>query len=149
MENISFNFSDIPFQWTLCFNDACPRKAECLRHRAAQVAADEQADEVHEAMCVTPLAWRDGNCSRFFAIRTERVAWGFSHIYDKVLKTHYDDIKGAITRYLNGRSNYYRYRNGDRKLSVKQQQWIENLFRKFGYNDPIRFDHYRNAIVFY
>lgn len=148
MDNMTFNYSDIPYHWALCFNDNCTRREECLRYQAAQVTADEQAEENHKAMCVTPLAWRNGTCSCFAAIRTERIAWGFDHLYDHVHKIHYEAIKDGIMTYLNGRSNYYRYRCGEKKLSVKQQQWIENLFKSFGYNDPVRFDHYQNAVLF-
>lgn len=76
------------------------------------------------------------------------MAWGFSHLYDQVLKIHYADIKDDITHSLRGRSNYYRYNNGERMLSEEQQKKIANIFRRYGYDREPEFDHYEEYLVF-
>ncbi len=148
MKNFIFRYQDIPKGWTLCFNDNCTRKDECLRRQAAMLAADVAPEQNMRALCVTPTAYRDGECRLFAAVRTELMAWGFSHLYDQVLRNDYAELKDAIIQYLHGQTNYYRYRNGTKKLSEAQQQWIANLFRRFGYEKAIRFDHYEYHTVF-
>ena len=147
-KNYSFKFEEVPYGWALCFNDNCERKDTCLRCQAAQLAAEVARSKTRQAMCVTPLAYSDGDCSEYVEMATERLAWGFTHFYDHVQKVHYLKIKEAIVRYLHGMSNYYRYRNGEKKLTERQQQRIAEIFRSYGYDDPVIYDHYELATVF-
>ena len=73
---------------------------------------------------------------------------GFDHLYDHVLKIHFQDIKSSIVTLLKGISNYYRYRNGERMLSKAQQQKMAEIFRKYGYEQELTFDHYEDRLVF-
>ena len=144
----NIHFKDVPNGWALCFNDNCTQHADCLRHIAGNVAEQEAPKENMKAVCVTPIAYRDGSCKMFAEVKTERMAWGFSHLYDQVLKVHYDKIKDAITNILRGQSNYYRYRNGELMLSEPQQQKIAHVFHQYGYEQEPEFDHYEERMVF-
>lgn len=144
----NIHFKDVPNGWAICFNDNCAQHEDCLRRIAGELAESEAPKENLKALCVTPLAYRDGSCKLYAALKKERMAWGFSHLYDQVLKIHYADIKDDITHSLRGRSNYYRYNNGERKLSEEQQQKIANIFRRYGYEREPEFDHYEEHLVF-
>lgn len=146
--NYLFNMSDVPYGWPMCFNNECAKKNECLRYCVGEKALDLEPAAHETGICVTPAAYRDGECRKFFSIKTERVAWGFSHIYDKVLKIHYSEIIAEIKQYVHGGTNYYRYANGQKKLNEHQQQWIADLFSKYGYTDPVEFDHYEDKVTF-
>ncbi|MBR0489054.1 MAG: hypothetical protein IJJ68_02480 [Prevotella sp.] len=148
MNIITFNFNDVPNGWAMCFNNECPMKDNCLRHLVAEQAADKAPKDHKTALCVTHLAYQDGDCELFAEIKTERMVWGFDHLYDHVLKIHFQDIKSSIVTLLKGISNYYRYRNGERMLSKAQQQKMAEIFRKYGYEQELTFDHYEDRLVF-
>jgi hypothetical protein len=42
-------------------------------------------------------------------------------------------MRAKIAEYLGGGGRYYRYRNGTKLLMPEQQQWIRNLFKRYGY----------------
>ena len=146
--NYVFKLQDVPFNWAMCFNDNCDRKDGCMRHQAGSLAATTDPKKYVKAQCVTPIAYKDGTCQMYAPVNVERQAWGFDHLYDQVLKTHFAEMKEEIVKHLRGMSNYYRYRNGELKLSEAQQQWIEQLFSRYGYTEPIEFDHYEYLPVF-
>lgn len=148
MKEPTFHLNDVPNGWAICFNIECPMKDNCLRHLVAEQAANKAPKEYETALCVTPLACLDSECRLFADIKTERMAWGFNHLYDHVLKVHYQNIKNSMVSLLKGMSNYYRYRNGERMLSEYQQLQIANLFKKYGYEQEPVFDHYEDHLVF-
>ena len=141
-------FDKIPASWTYCFNDSCERKSDCLRYIAGDVLLQQVPDKHLWESCVTPLAWRNGPCRMFRAIKVQRVAWGFDALFATVLHKDYLELKARITEHLRGRSNFYRYRSGELVLSESQQQWISDLFESFGYTLPIAFDHYDDRVMF-
>lgn len=145
---LNLNFKDVPNGWAMCFNDHCALHEDCLRRLVGEQAEKEAPDEIMQALCVTPMAYREGDCKLYAALVTERMAWGFNHLYDQVLKVHYSNIKNAIIDLLKGQSNYYRYRNGERMLSETQQQKIAAIFRKYGYEQEPVFDHYEEHLIF-
>jgi hypothetical protein len=40
---------------------------------------------------------------------------------------------------------YYRYHRGFNKLYEEEQQWIDGLFRRYGYTAPRVYDNYRTS----
>jgi len=53
-----------------------------------------------------------------------------------------------LTDYLGSKGTYYRYKDGERLLSPEQQQWMAELFAKYGYDRDIRFDAYEDEYNF-
>lgn len=143
MLNIDLNFENVPNGWALCFNENCKMKDACLRYMAGQKAPDD----LTTATCVTPRALKDDECKKFAAERYDTEAWGMSHLFDGVQHDHYGPMRDAIFAIL-GRRNYYRYNKGERRLSMKQQQQIANLFKRYGYDDAPTFDHYVTVLQF-
>ena len=75
-------------------------------------------------------------------------AYGFSTIYDRVLKEDYTTLRKAMTSHLSGKRYYYEYMRGERALSPEQQSWIRNLFASYGYLDNVVFDRLEPAFDF-
>ena len=48
----------------------------------------------------------------------------------------------TVKKLLGCHTNYYRYNRGEKLLNPKQQEQIRKLFRKYGYDTGIEFDHY-------
>ena len=140
---MDFDFENVPSGWALCYNENCKMKEECLRYMAGQKAPDS----LTTATCVTPRALKGDECRKFVAERYDTEAWGLGHLFDKVQHEHFAQLRDALFAML-GRRNYYRYNNGERMLSEKQQQQIASLFKRFGYDEEPSFDHYVKVLQF-
>ncbi|MBR1447422.1 MAG: hypothetical protein IJ588_01575 [Prevotella sp.] len=145
MDNeVKFGFEDAPTRWAVCFNGECRAAAECLRHLAATLAPKETT----QTMCVTPLAEGYGErCELFWQRRVERVAYGFAHFYDVVLKDDYTSIRKQLTSYFHGPRQYYWYLKGERGLTEEQQRYVRGVFADRGYTDLPDFERYENRYV--
>ena len=141
---ISFDYSNVPGRWAVCFNDNCPLADKCLRRHVAR----KMPDNTERTECITPNALQDGQCRWFASMETITTAWGLRRLYDKVYHKDYMPLKKAITTLLRGRSNYYRYNNGELTLTPQEQQQIAQLMADMGYREQPIFEHYREEILF-
>ena len=47
-----------------------------------------------------------------------------------------------MTDYLGSKGTYYRYKDGERLINPELQQWIQDLFRRYGVEEQVLFDEY-------
>lgn len=139
-----FNFDLVPASWPVCFVADCPLADSCLHH----LVALHLPEELTWGPAVYPTALHDGRCSHYKEIRKIRAAWGFDTLFADVKQRDATPLRTAIKDYLGGNGTYYRYNNGERLLSPKQQDHILALFRQRGYTDNLRFDGYRDVYDF-
>jgi len=142
MEQNNLRWEDVPQWWVSCFNKECAEAGRCLRFKTGGLAP------AGICQCVTPKALEDGGCRYFAPIQKVSYARGFTHIYDQVLKSDYTLLRKAMTKNLQGKTYYYQYMRGERRLSPEQQQLIRNLFAERGYADNVEFDAYEEDYVF-
>ena len=138
-----FDFKQVPYGWAMCYVEACPRKDECLRYQVYLSLPGRMVNK-----CVMPGALRQPSCPHFRPIRKMRVAIGFQHIFNKVLARDITAMRSEIASFLGSHTTFYRYRNGEYKLNPRQQEWIKNLFRRYGYTDEVEFDKYQDVYIF-
>ena len=131
-----FNYSKLPYGWTLCSLSECSRKEECLRYQVCQSVT------LTRGQCVLPAVLLKETCPYFHPIRKVNVAIGFKGIFREVKERDHSEIRRKIANYLGRGGTYYRYRNGERSLTPKQQEWIRQLFRRYGYTEEVVFDRY-------
>lgn len=140
----NFDFSNVPTNWDVCFNNNCPLADDCLRHYVAQkLPADTE-----RVNCITPQALHDGQCQWFASCEPVTTAWGLARLYDKVYHKDYAPLKKRIATALRGRSNYYRYNNGELTLTPAEQQQIARIMAEMGYTEAPVFEHYREELQF-
>ena len=144
INGILFNFDEVPNGWQLCFCDGCPRHADCLRY----VAGQQVPDSLTWGNAVYPSAYRNGNCRHFKQIRVIHAAYGFAPLFREVKQKNYTPLREKMKTYLGGHGTYYRYNRGERLLTPEQQQWILDLFARYGYKDGLAFEHYCDVIDF-
>lgn len=77
-----------------------------------------------------------------------RVAVGFRNIFDRVLAKDIAAMRSEMAAYLGSTTTFYRYRNGECLLNPRQQQWIQNLFRRYGYTHEVTFDGSKEVYAF-
>lgn len=143
MEN-KLKWEMVPDGWALCFNEGCPLREACLRYQAGLLAPQS----LTVTRCVTPRAMTDERCVLFASMEPQMVAYGFSTLYDRVLKDDFTTLRKTMTSYLSGKRYYYEYMRGLRPLSPEQQGWIRNLFARYGYQDSVVFDRMEPAFDF-
>ncbi len=136
MEKLKLTWEMVPKGWALCFNQECPLRDTCLRYQAGQLAPENMT----VARCVMPRALSDGHCACFATMEPQVYAYGFSTIYDHVLKSDYTSLRKMMTNNLSGKRYYYEYMRGERALSPAQQDFIRQLFTGCGYGDSVVFD---------
>ena len=69
-----------------------------------------------------------------------------SHSYEDVLKQDFTPIRKELTAYLSNKRGYYKYLRGEWPLMPEQQQYIEEVFRRYGYEGKVVYD--RTEYVF-
>ena len=139
-----FDFKQVPFHWELCYIAECERKAECLRYQACLQAPPA----ANRHPCILPTVMQQRQCPYFHPMQKMRVAVGFRYIFNKVLAKDIAEIRSEIRNYLGNKSAFYDYRKGKRPLMPRQQQWICDLFRRYGYTHEVEFDAYKDVFVY-
>ena len=105
-------------------------------------------EETTRTTCVLPTVLKQKVCPHFHPIKKIRVATGFEKMFDEVKAKDQAVIKAKLMGYLGPKSTYYRYRSGERSLTPTQQEWILDLFRRYGYTEGIDFDGYKEEYRF-
>ena len=144
MEKLDLKFENVPNNWAVCFNNDCPLKEQCLRYQAAITVPDG----VCYGMSVWPQAYKNGQCRMFAEIKTVTMAWGFSQLYKDLRHEDYKEIRTRMEDHFGRAGNYYRYNRGEKLLTPADQQWIQQLFARYGYTADVVFDHYESRLVF-
>lgn len=138
-KEIQYDFRNVPPGWQLCFLDECPKKDLCLR----QLVGRHLTGDRDFGPAVYPTIKRnEEGCWLFADSEPKSMAWGLRKIFSEVKSRDELALRNQIKQYLGGHSNYYRYHNGERLLSPEKQEWIINLFQKYGYSENLEFDHY-------
>lgn len=139
-----FDFRQVPRNWALCYVSECPRKGECLRYQVCLQAPDIK----YLGKCVMPNVLKQKECPMFRPIQKTSVALGFRHIFNNVLAKDIAQMRAELTAFLGSSTTFYRYRNGEYPLNPRQQQWIQDMFRRHGYSDNVAFDSAKDIYLF-
>lgn len=133
----------VPKSWLMCFNGSCKRCTECIRYRIFRVVGREWTC----GNAVFPAAAEQAEGCRFFEpVRMVKMAWGFNGLFDVVRANDAPRLRTMMKEELGGNTAYYHYHHGRRLLTPEQQEWIIELFKRFGY-DECEFDGYRMGVV--
>ena len=132
-------YKNIPWEYPLCFNEACKLRESCMHYQAYKLHPKERLS----APAILPSAWQDGECQRYSETELVKKAWGFSNIYNNVPNYQKAEARQRVKSYFSwGNGPYYRYHHGVNKLSPRQQQDIMDILSTFGSTDGLEFDHY-------
>ena len=141
MEKI-LSFDQVPDRWAVCLMADCPKGENCLRRRAALLAP--QTMKKHTA--VMPAARKGETCSMYVSTEPVRMAWGMTRTFQKLKPYVHQEIQPKLEAYFGSHTTYYRYFNGLRPISPKQQAWVAALLQKLGKDYQPQFD--REEVTF-
>ena len=142
MENDNeLTFDMLPPSWTFCFLAGCPHAEQCLRHITTRLIPNDKIS----GSAVYPTVLKNPKCPYFKAAGKIHAAYGFDTLFENVKSKDEKYLRDSIKDYLGGHGTYYRYRNGEKLLTPEQQQWIIDLFRRYGYTKNLQFGHYKDV----
>ena len=134
-------FKNVPEHYPICYNDNCELAEECLCRLAARYG--ELNDNLLQV--VNPRKNCGKTCVYHQPKRISRMAYGMTHTFDQVLAKDAPAIRSTLVQHF-GNGSYYVRRNGKFPISPAEQEYIHQLFRKYGYADGAQFDEYRDEI---
>lgn len=140
----TLQFSDIPRDWAICCQSACPLADTCLRYRAFTLAP---ADLLHHE-CVLPAARKDDTCSSYVEDRPMRLAYGTKRLLKGVSYEQGMALRSRLYRIFGSRSQYYRYNENRWPISPALQARVADLFSEFGLGREPEFDAYATGYSF-
>ena len=139
MEEKELKGKDIPWGYSLCFNNECADKDKCMHYQARLLMPQDR----YSGPAVFPTAWENGKCRCFREKRRVTKAWGFTKLYRNVPQHLKAEARQRV-RALFGKGNgpYYRVHHGENMLSPEKQEEILKILARFGSIEGIKFDHY-------
>lgn len=123
--------------WAYCFNSNCELAGKCFRLASSRFIPEK-------TLCgraVYPGACRDGKCRYYVELELMRMAWGFGKLYWEAKSCDVAPLRKRMQDMFGGKTGYYKYHRGDKKLTPEQQADIARLFAQYGY-DKVTFDFY-------
>ena len=144
VDSIPFDFSEVPPSWHFCFCGECPQHEDCLHF----IAGLHLPDDLTWGDAIFPTAYKNGSCRHYKQLRVVRAAYGFAPLFKEVKQKDYTLLRELMKQYLGGHGTYYRYNRGERLLTPEQQEWILQLFARYGYRENLTFEHYKDVVDF-
>ena len=129
----------LPKDYIFCFLSDCPLSETCARSFAVGCAGQREV-----GAAVLPAALKNGECRWYRPFRKFRGAWGFNSLFEAVKAKDAPALRRAMKGYLGGNGTYYLYHHGGKLLTPEQQEWILSLFKRYGYEDALVFDGYKD-----
>lgn len=123
--------------YILCYSEQCEKSSRCLRSILKQYI-DGKTKIVRSVNLINDDVVV-GNCPMYKSNEKTIYPIGLTHLFDDIPKVKALQIKKALESRL-GRSNYYRYRNGELILKKEVTDIIESTMQKYGWNTPPRYD---------
>jgi len=133
---MKYNGQTIPKYFMFCTSDTCPLAQTCLRRQMLkQLPADNARLEILNPNYANTID--DDTCRHFKKYETQRVAYGFIHMLDKLPYAVARSIRAELDRKLT-HAGFYRCKNGTLPTTPDKQALIKRVFRNHGIaEDPI------------
>ena len=123
--------------YLICFLDRCPLRDRCLRYLVGQHASSEpwahtSINPLHEGV-------QTAECAMFRPNVRVVKKKGMMHFYHDMPGYMENNIRQALIR-LFKRTYYFEMRRGDRLITPEQQQQIEQVCRRHGWQGKLNYD---------
>ena len=125
--------------YLICYSEQCEKREHCLRNILKQYVNEKM--RIVQSVNLGNHDVIAGMCPMFKSDEKVRFPVGLTRLYDDIPMEKAQQIKRSLIEKL-GRSNYYRYRNGELRLKKKITDIIESTMLRYGWNEPPRYDGY-------
>lgn len=135
-----FDYSLVPAGFAHCFNSDCLKAGQCLRHQITRYIPDDR----WSVSTMNPTQIRpEGDCPAFMTDRPLKYAYGMTHLLDQLTYVRARAIKKQLLMHY-GKTYFYRLKREERCFLPEDQQYIRNLFLRYGVTEEPVFDYYQN-----
>ena len=136
------DFSEVPYQYSMCLNRQYPKADRCLR----QLAEQSIPEKVEHWTIISPkrLTTTKGDCPYYRSNIKASYAKGFIGILESLPHKQMENVIIHLMSFFSRRT-YYRVRKGERLLSPAEQQQVLNVLKYCGVLQPPKFDEYIEA----
>lgn len=137
-DTTTFDYTRVPRTFVHCFNNGCPRSAECLRH----LAAENIPAEVRYVNIVNPRNIpAEGECPHFMPIIKVRIAWGVKELFDHIPHKEAVAMRKEVIAHF-GKTHYYRMQRKEYSIKPDEQEYLRRVFRKHHVEEEPAFEYY-------
>lgn len=127
-----------PKYYSMCQNESCPQKGDCLRY----VAFAENEYDSEFIQVLNPAHYPQGNeCRHFQSAKKVRIAWGMKKTYENISTKNADSIKTELKAHF-GSTKYYRLCSGEQPITPEIQAYILSIFQKNGETTAPAYDNF-------
>lgn len=139
MEKDTFDYNSVPFMFTHCFRDLCPRRGDCLRY----LAGVHCTEKPYHICTVNPrrIPENPEDCPYFRSTEKVSIAWGVKKLLLNVPLQKSRVMKKQMLAHF-GRNTYYRFYRRELPVSPAEQEYVRQLFRRHGVTEEPEFDEY-------
>ena len=126
--------------YVVCFEEACPRRQECLRW----LVGEQAPASLHYLQCVNPHAAKvaTDHCPHHRPAAKVRMAKGMTRTFtDDMPQRVVSAVRTTLIERYN-RTRFFQLRNGSRPIPPALQEEISQLFCRNGWTQPVEFDAY-------
>ena len=123
--------------YLICFLDRCPLRDRCLRYLVGQHASSEPW--AHTSINPLHAGVQTAECAMFRPNVRVVKKKGMMHFYHDMPGYMENNIRQALIR-LFKRTYYFEMRRGDRLITPEQQQQIEQVCRRHGWQGELNYD---------
>jgi len=134
-----FDYSQVPYGYSMCASADCPKAVTCLRHIALEHAPLESP--VLPTLTPNALKAMKGDCKYYCPATKARYAKGFVHTVDALTVRQLNTFKKQLTDHY-GRKYYFIYRRGDKLIKPADQKYIISVAKGLGLVLDNYFDDY-------
>lgn len=121
-------YETMPAHFMLCFNTECPLAENCLRQIVAQ--SGRQTDEL--VWSVNPARNHGKKCRHYMPNEVVQMAYGMKNSFHEIKADDIAALRGELINHF-GNGSYYLRRSGKRPITPAEQEYIQNVFKRFGY----------------
>lgn len=135
----NLDYSKVPTEFIHCFDSHCKQADQCLRFQVTRyISKDRRAYKVLNPGWANP----EGNCPEFMSDTPLKYAYGWSHMFDKLIHEKAVAIKSELLCHY-GKTEFYRLRRHEKSFSPRAQQYIRGVFLSYGVEEAPAYDRYQ------
>lgn len=133
------DYSKVPAGFVHCLNGNCKQAEHCLRYQVTRyVPATRRDFRMLNPSWVIP----EGDCPEFMNDTPVKYAYGWTHMFDKLIHEKAIAIKDDLSCYY-GKNEFYRLKRKEKSFTPQAQQYVRSVFLRYGVKDEPIYDEYR------
>lgn len=134
------NYDEVPKNFVHCYQANCTLSERCLRYQAAHHVPSNK----RKVLAINPshsLKVDGQQCPEFLTDKSIQYAYGMSQVFEGLPYQKAKAIKNEIIELI-GKTQFYRMKRKEIRISPKQQECFEEVFLKHGITVKPKFDCY-------